>query len=99
LSAARVSLRSRLSEMRRWNCGSETYNRRIHQDAKVVAQVGTGEAQGIHASQDEEVAEQEQRDAGIFDEGLEEQRVRRLVHETLVVQVVSDYADGEDRNG
>jgi hypothetical protein len=84
---------------RRWGYGSETYHRRIHQDAKVIAQVCSGEAQRVHTSEHEEVAEEEKWDAGIFDERLEEQRVGGLVHETLVVEVVSEYAEGEDGHG
>jgi hypothetical protein len=58
---------------------------RVHQDAEVVAEVGTGDAERPHRGQDECVSHQEERDGGVFYEGREEGGVRGLVGEGFVV--------------
>ena len=57
----------------------------VHQDAEVVAQVGTGDAERPHGSQDEDVTSQEERNGRVFDDGVQEQGRRRLVGEGFVV--------------
>lgn len=60
----------RIGDVERKRC-----HRRIHKDAKVVAQIGTGNAEGVHRCQDERVSGDEEGDRGIFDKrGFEEGR-------------------------
>jgi hypothetical protein len=82
-----------------WNCGSQTYHWCIHQDTEVITQIGTSYAQGVHAGENEEVAKEEEWNAGIFDEGLEEKWVRGLVRQALIVDIVPDDAQREDGHG
>ena len=60
---------------------------RVHQNAKVVAQICTGDAECPHRGQDERVASEEEWDRGVFDEGVKKERGNGLVGEGFVVAV------------
>jgi hypothetical protein len=66
----------------------ETRHRRVHEDAKVVAEVGARDAEGVHGCQDEGVSREEERDCGVFDERGGEGGVGRLGREGFVVSVL-----------
>jgi len=57
----------------------------VHEDAKVVAEVGAGYTKGVHGCQDEGVAGEEEGDGRVFDEWCEEGRVGGLGGERGVV--------------
>jgi hypothetical protein len=76
----------------------EARHGRVHQDAKVVAQVRARDAQRPHARQHERVARQEERDRRVLDQRVEERRVRGLRGESLVV-AVRERVSGVERKG
>lgn len=63
----------------------ERGHRRVHQDAKVVAEVCACDAERPHRGQDEGVAGEEERDRGVLDEWVLEERRGGLIGEGFVV--------------
>lgn len=57
----------------------------IHEDAEVVTEVGTGDAERPHRSQDEGVAGEEERDGGVLDEWVLEEGRNGLCGESFIV--------------
>lgn len=60
----------------------------IHQNAEVVPEVGSGDAERPHRCQDEGVAHEEEGDRGVFDERVEEGGVGRLGGKGFIVALV-----------
>lgn len=71
----------------------ETGDGSVHQDTKVVTQVGARDTQGPHAGQDEDIADGEQ---DVRDQRLVDGLIDGLVVQGLVVQVVTENTQGED---
>lgn len=75
------------------NVEGEAGDRRIHQDTEVVAKVGAGDTEGIHAGQDEDGAEGEEKAA---EDGLVHRGIIRLVFQGHLVDMVSQNSQTED---
>lgn len=68
----------------------------IHEDTKIVTKIGASYTQSPHAGQHQDGADGEQNAA---DEGLVHRRVERLLIEGDLVEVVTQDAQREDREG
>lgn len=68
----------------------------IHQDAKVVAEVGSGDAQSPHTRQYESVSSNEQ---DVRDVGLVDWLEKGLVLQGFVIQVIPEDTQREDGEG
>lgn len=71
----------------------------VHQDAEVVSQKGTRDAQRPGRGDDEGVTGREEGIADVGGQRALESRVRGLVTEGALVEAVADEADGEDCRG
>jgi hypothetical protein len=74
----------------------EAGDRGIHENAEIITQVGAGDAESPHASQDEHRAEAEE---GITKQGLVDWGIEGLVCQRQLEQVVTEDAEGEDGEG
>lgn len=77
----------------------EASDNAIHQDAEVVAQEGPGDAEAVGGAEDQHVTHGQEGVAGVGGGIGVEERVRGLVAEGLLVQVVAEEAEGEDGDG
>lgn len=68
----------------------------VHEDAKVVAEVGAGHAQHPHGRHDEHAAERKQRDRHCTHRRVLERGVGRLEGQCVVVQVVAQDTQRKD---
>lgn len=68
----------------------------VHQDTKVVAEIRAGEAESPHAGDNENIPGEEEPNGDVLDEVRLEVWVSRLASEGLLVQVVAEYAKGEN---
>ncbi|KAI3484933.1 hypothetical protein L1887_51823 [Cichorium endivia] len=77
----------------------EARHHAVHQDAKVVAQVGARHAQCVHGRQHKHVARRKQHRRRRLDPRLLQQRMRRLIFERQVVQMVAHDTERKDGHG
>jgi hypothetical protein len=74
----------------------------VHENAKVVAEVGSGDAQGVHGGKDQHVANSKQHNGQRLDNvnvGDRQQNGGGLLLKSLVVKVVSEDTERENGDG
>lgn len=74
----------------------ESSNGGVHQDAKVISEVGTRNAECPHARDDKDITGSEQ---AIGDVGLVDGFIERLVLEGCEVEMVTEYTQRENNDG
>lgn len=77
----------------------ETGDLVVHQDAKVVAEIGARDAQGPHARDDKHISDNEEGGGGVLDGVGGEDVEGGLVAQRLLVKVVASDSDREDDDG
>lgn len=68
----------------------------VHEDSEIIAEIGSGDAEGVHAGDDQDIANEEESAGKVLNGGVEEDIKSRLIAEGLLIEVITNDSDGED---